>query len=645
MREAPLRLSDAVALPSARLCIGVTGHRDSNLAFDDMREGVAAALVAIFDIADARAAAAGAAGTRLLSLLANGSDLMAVEHALARGWDVAAPLPFGNALNIAIHSHPSSAVEARAVRDGAGAAAMRALTARVRRFELAEQDDEVARAFDATLDAPGDAAAAAAYTALASARASAAGCVLIEQSDIVVAVWDGVAPGAAGGTRHTIAAALDHGAPVVWIDARDPGRWTILRTPEALGSRMPAHTPADIAALIDAVLAPPGGDAGARAIAFHTEAWHPRSSRRFHAYRRVEAVFGGAGSGFGSLVQTYETPDAIATGSGAALLAAARALPGGAPGFVDGLETQVMRRFAWADGLSTYLSDAYRGGMTTNFLLSAFAILGGVIYLPFADARNKWVFALFELALLVAILVITAIGRRRRWHGRWFETRRVAEYLRHAPILQLLGVARAAGRWPRGSETSWPECYARGVLRGIGLPELVVTHAYLRAALATLLETHARQQRLYHRGKAARLTRVHHNLDRAAEAMFMAAVAAVAVYLALVAGAALGTLAPTVPAAAAKTFTFLGVALPALGGAFAGVRYFGDFERFAAISQAAAEKLESVEARIAVLLEDPARSLRYAEVAALAHALDDIVIAEIESWQSVFAGKQIAVPV
>jgi hypothetical protein len=96
---------------------------------------------------------------------------------------------------------------------------------------------------------------------------------------------------------------------------------------------------------------------------------------------------------------------------------------------------------------------------------------------------------------------------------------------------------------------------------------------------------------------------------------------------------------------ASKSFTFLGVALPALGGAFAGIRYFGDFERFAAISEVTAEKLEAIEERLSVLLGDPDCELRYAEAAALARAMDDVVIAEIESWQAVFAGKQIAVPV
>ena len=85
--------------------------------------------------------------------------------------------------------------------------------------------------------------------------------------------------------------------------------------------------------------------------------------------------------------------------------------------------------------------------------------------------------------------------------------------------------------------------------------------------------------------------------------------------------------------------------MPALGGAFAGIRYLGDFERFAAISEIAAEKLGSLSDRIETLLAGDQPEICYAQVASLAHALDDIVITEIESWQSVFAVKNMAVPV
>jgi hypothetical protein len=52
-----------------------------------------------------------------------------------------------------------------------------------------------------------------------------------------------------------------------------------------------------------------------------------------------------------------------------------------------------------------------------------------------------------------------------------------------------------------------------------------------------------------------------------------------------------------------------------------------------------------VRQRIERLLDEPAASLRFTQIAELTTAIDDIVIAEIESWQAVFASKTISVPV
>jgi hypothetical protein len=654
-------MSDSIALPPARLCIAITGHRESNAAFAANRAGIEGTLASVFGAADAvTARQSDAVGvTRLLSLLAHGADLIAVDQALSRGWEIVAPLPFGLDLNIAINADPENAADAGAllakqpVSDSAlakRAAHIRDVASHARLFELAEEDAKVSRLFVDMLRAPEDALAARAFANGASDKVATAGRVMIEQSDLLVAIWDGVTSGGIGGTRHTISTAVNLGTPVIWINAAHPEILAILHTPEelfVLSVATGTTTLGDIEKLLETTLNPPAADQNERAIRFHTEQWHPRSHRRFHAYRRIESLFGGKGlrGRFGGLVQRYETPDAIATGTGAAMLAQAYALPAGDMDFIKQVEADVLQRFAWADGLSTYLSDAYRGGMVTNFLLSALAIIVGVAYLPFASVDTKWPFALAELMLLGSILAITATGRRRRWHGRWFETRRVAEYFRHAPIMLLLGVARASGRWPRGAETEWPEYYAREALREIGLPSVVVSQGYLRDVLDNLLREHASRQRQYHEAKAQRLTRVHHGLDRISERLFIFAVVSVATYLSLMSFGALGVIPAHWAHDMSKTFTFLGVILPALGGAFAGIRYFGDFERFAAISEVTAEKLEEVEERINILLKAPDGELRYAQIADLAHAIDDIVVTEIENWQSVFGSKQIAVPV
>jgi hypothetical protein len=642
-------------LPPSRLFLGVTGHRDGNAAFRANHAAIETTLRAVFDAVDNAADELSGAKPRLHALLAPGADLMAMELALAKSWEVVSPLPFGLELNIAVNCGDVTEDDARALLHGDGnpsprvaaqAAAMRGMADRVQLFQLAEEDELVGDLFVAHMAKPKDRHAATQYALLASERAAVAARIMIEQSDMLVAIWDGATPGAMGGTRHSVESALYHGVPVIWISAAEPSSIFILEGPDAL-ERLGAPISIDGMAKFVTAIAGLADRDRKGAVRFQSERWHKRSSRRFHAYRLIETIFGGMGARrfFRTLVEHYETPEAIAEGSGAELLASARALSGTDEGFIERLKVQVLRRFAWADGLSTYLSDAYRGGMVTNFLLSAMSVIAGVAYLPLVGVDWKWPFAAAELVLLLTIVGITIVGRKRRWHGRWFETRRVAEYLRHAPILLLLGVARPVARWPKGSGTQWPEYYARQALRATGLPKIIVTQDHLRSALVLLLARHARQQRDYHRAKAAKLARVHHGIDRLSGGMFVLAIITVLFYLGVIAAAYFGLVPEHTGALLAKPLTFLGLALPALGGAFAGIRYLGDFDRFAAISEITAEKLDGLIGRIEKLLSGTAPALRYAQVASLAHALDDVVIAEIESWQAVFAVKNMAVPV
>lgn len=647
-----------VERPKPRLGIGVTGHRTTHALFARQVELLHHAVRDMFGRIEQVTGAEGA-GTaprpRLLSPLARGADSLAVEEALARGWEVTAPLPFGRDLNIAINANPRRVEDAEKLLRGepagdvavaATADRMREMAGRVRMFELADADARVAALFRQSLSRPDEVQAQAAWSVLASERAAVAARVMIEQSDLLLALWDGMTPGMVGGTRHTMAVALEEGLPVLWIDVRDPARVTILNDREALDHPAPVSTPEQVSALIHALARPDEGGGGDALDALHEEAWHGRSRRRFHAYRRTETLFGGGPPPkLGSLVQRYEQPDRIGDGSGADLLRRCGALPGADAHFVRDLKHKILARFALADGVSTHLSDAYRGSMVLNFVLSAAAIVTGSAYLPLVPAEWKWPFATIELLLLLTIISLTSIGRSRGWHRRWFETRRVAEYLRHAPVLLVLGVARPRGRWPKAAKATWPELYARHAFREMGLPEVRVTPHYLRAALTDLLMNYVESQCEYHRQKAVRLARVHHNLDRASSALFLLAVLAVAIYLLVVLSGATGLMSADAVAATAKPFTFLGVTLPAIGGAFAGIRFFGDFERFSAISEVTAEKLELLDTKVRRTLAGSDESLCYARAANLAHAMDEIVVTEIESWQSVFAAKNIAVPV
>lgn len=661
----------APPLPKIRLSIGVTGHRADHPDYSENSKRIIAAMAAIFDAIDRATSCAplllgpnSLAPIRLHTLLVDGTDQAASKLALARQWQLVSPLPFGQRLNLAINALPINVEDARALLAGedpkdpatkSRVEAIQTIARQARLFELADQDDIISALYLEHLEAKDDFSRAKSFALEGAQRAALAGRILIEQSDFIIAVWDGKSAVNLGGTGHTVASALDLGAPVVWIDPADPENWRILHAPESLAllrnDARQQNRETELAAIIktslcpDAAIAKDDSPAHRGIAALTGERWHDRSSRLVHAYRRIEALFGGEKPRFGSLVQPYEKPDEIAAGSAAGLLQTANDLPGADQELADRIEHIALQNFAWADGISARLSDHYRAGMIVNFMLSALAIVGGILYLPLVSPDQKWGFALFEFILLLAIVIITYRGQKYRWHGRWFETRRVAEYFRHSPLLLMLGVARPPGRWPRGTETSWPEWYVRSALRDIGLPCAKVTSGYLRSTLTALLETHVKPQCDYHTKKARRLNAVHHNLDRFSEFLFKLAILSVAIYLLLKGGSTLHLVDADPVARLSKTFTVLGVLFPTFGAAIAGIRYFGDFERFAAISKITAEKLTAICDRVELLMSAPDTAMDYRRVTELIHAADDIVVAEIENWQAVFGGKHITVPV
>jgi hypothetical protein len=637
-----------------RLSLGITGHRDSNAAYRENAVEIEACLHRIFDAIDRDVRPD--AKPRLHALLSLGADLQAVEIALRLGWQVSAPLPFGKRLNVAINAQARSVEDARALLydEGGCSAAVSAAAARITDvisqatcFELAERDGLLENLFLESLHEPAVADASNAFFVAASERAALAGQVMVEQIDMLIAVWDGHSPGPVGGTRHTIARALDIGIPVLWIEAGNPEQWRILDNPESLANRWSLADVdlADVVGMCGAKVGPGDRtDIGEDLL----DANPPplRSRKRFDIYRRVEVLFAGDFRNlFRSLTQHYAREEDIISVEAAALLGSAAALPHSDQRLLRQTEDDIIRRFARADAVATYLSDAYRGGMVANLLLAAFAVIGGIAYLPFFDAGAKWPFALFEFALLVLILLIIVIGRRRDWHGRWFQTRRVAEYLRHAPFMLLLGVARPAGSWPQSSDAEWPEHYVRSIWREIGLPNAAICQQTLRTALDQWIGRHVSAQRAYHIDKAKRLERIHDNLEKVSERLFLLAMLVVAAYLLGELAAWMGLISVEDIRHASKLFTFLGVALPTLGGALAGIHYFADFGRFAAISESTADRLGGVEQRIATLLAAPDAELDYGRVASIARAVDEIVVSEIEHWQDVFGGKHISVPV
>ena len=656
-------------VPQPLVAVGVTGHRSVHPSFpsntSDLEAAIAGLLVrieraakdtAVYNLKDPKPR------FRMVSLLADGVDQIAAEIALRREWALQAPLPFGVNLNTALASSPASAQNARAILDGGAptdpetakrAERTRAITRAAQVFEISERDAMIEKVFLSTFDSSDQAAHASDLQHETAQRTRIAGQILIEQCDVLIAVWDGTSTINVGGTGHTALRALEAGVPVFWIDPTDPSRVRLVRLPEALEVGTPPLGEAECEDAVRSVITsiiglgpPPEGGSQAGLTALSQTAWRDTSSRFSHAYRRVETLFGEKAWSrrFRSLQQRYERPDAVGDGEHAPMLEAIDQLDKTRKSLREEVETKALPAFAWSDGIATSTADRYRSGMVVNFILGPLAIISGVLYLPLVETSQKWIFAAIELTLLLIIVANTVAGQKLRLHDRWLETRRVAEYLRHTSMLYIFGVARPWGSWPAALRSPWPEWYARMTVRDLGLPEARIDSLYLRAAAEALRDHFVIPQRDYHTAKSARLHRAHHAIERVAEGFFALAILIVTTYVALAGGVALGFIDPQVTKGLAKWFTVIAIALPTISGALTAIGFFGDFDHFADVSQVSAQRLEALAQRIGVLLDRPDDALTYDQFAGLARKADAIAFDEIQAWQAVFSGKRITVP-
>ena len=163
------------------LTIGVTGHRPPRLVGVDaaaLSVRVRAAFIAL-------AAAGRGRAIRLVSNLAEGADSIAFDEAAAMGWPVDVVLPFEPNRNAREFPDPDvrAALDARIVR----ARAVLALGTN-----------------DGGEEAP----------ELAYERA---GRVMLAQSDVLLAIWDGAPARGRGGAAQIIEEAIGQGVPVIHI--------------------------------------------------------------------------------------------------------------------------------------------------------------------------------------------------------------------------------------------------------------------------------------------------------------------------------------------------------------------------------------------------------------------------------------------
>jgi hypothetical protein len=632
--------------------VGVVGHRPDRLPQDQaglerIRSRIADVLAASAEAVevfragpDAGLYSREAPLLRANSPLAEGTDRLFAEEAVRLGYDLCCVTPFAQEEFEEDFKAPA-AFEVDSVQRFRDILARAELTGGLTKFELDGQPTRRPEAYEA------------------------AGRVVLNQSDLLIVVWDGAGPNGLGGTVDTLREAIDFSVPALWIDSKAHCGWKLLRNQADLDcltlgdecSAGPAHHDPHldrrhlfeaIAVLVNEELGVPsaGGPAGdTRENRFLLwEYMHEQKPRlnlafawklfrdlldqgrvRIPRLRVTDFV-----EQIGDDWPVHDLTDPSAPTYGASWINSA-----------------LRSHYAWSDKLADRYADAHRSAFVWNSLLAALAIFLALLPMAAAwgqhrHARLSLLTAVAEAGVLLLMVGLPFLSGRRRWHQRWLEYRVLAELIRELKILIPMGGGRPLPRTPAhlssyGDPTrSWMYWQVRAIARATGLPNAKVTAAYVGGQLSQLSVLvgskaeggRSRGQIGFHHTNCERMERIHRRLHQGALSLFVFTIAGVvANWIApMLLGGSLH--------AAARWLILISAFFPALGFALASINNQGEFARLQRRSRAMTDGFEGLRLKIVALQAQP-EAATLARVTELAAQMADMMVNENIDWRIV----------
>lgn len=552
-------MTEPAPRPTPGFAIAIVGHRLDRI---ENPERVAARIGEILE--RVAPAVGGAAALRLVSALAEGADRLAASAALAFGVSLDAILPFPAEEYERDFKRADSRVEFRALLGRAASVLV--------------------------LDgAPG-----------ARDRAyEAAGMALLDNCDLLVAVWDGGAGRGRGGTREVIDEAARRAIPIVTI--RPDGEAAALRraAPGAAGSPrledLPEAPLAELAELA-ALIARAGSEPDAESDWLAGPAPQARGWTHF-AYPLLLGLAGAGRKRRRSAVSDTPPP------------------PPPSP---------LHAAFDWWDRVAISSAQAFRSAVIVNFALAALAVVLAAFSVLVEEA--KWVFVLAEVATILLLLANTWYAGRQRWQERWLGAREIAELLRVSILLRQVGIGRglAAER-----DREWSGRYAQAL--GRAMPAQSVDLSDAKAASDAVVGEIAGQAG-WNEATAIRMHKVAHRIERFGEILFVAVLAMAVLWLVL------WFAEPHLAKGSKHLLTALTAGLPALATASYGIRIILDFEGVAARAHHLGAELH---AALAAWHAAPASA---ASLQRLVRRTAEVMLGDVASWRLLAEGRRLAVP-
>lgn len=595
--------------PDLCLAVGVTGHRLKRMQSTDMasiRQTVAGLLTRLAQAADSVATqyagdfSAAAPKMRFVSALADGADTIATEAALSAGWQFDACLPFAREE----YANDFSEGEGR------------------QRFEALLVRATATFALAGTRLDPG-------------ASYEAAGRLMLDQVDILIALWDGDVGRGRGGTARIVSEAIGRHIPVIHVDIHGKAAPVLLwsgladfEIEQPAFDNVPRADPAiALAPVVSALTVPPENPIDRRMLArFYKE--RTRSRTPALPYPLLLAMAGAK-----RLAWSDMRPSSAE--ECAAPLAQQLGRVAHAGNYGQALISKLVARFGVADAAAAYFAQIFRSGFVANFGLAAIAVLLALTGPLFPAYKLPLIVT--ELGVILIIFINTRAGTRVGWHERWMDDRHLAEQLRSLAMTSVLGnlnLRESAGR-DAAASPGWVNWLGRATARELGLPHVKVDEAYL-ATVRYTADGLITDQIAYHRANAHRMHALESRLHAAGEILFGGTIVACVIWIvAKIANVPMtfgGTIGLT------EIVTALTAAMPAMGAALYGIGMQGDFAGIAQRSEATVARLERLKR---ALKDDP---LEYPRLNARLRRLADIMLTDVAHWRTTYQARPLKLP-
>lgn len=577
---------------SLTIRIGVTGHRPNGLRTADMqllRENIREVLSEINNIVrqihnDISQYYIGSEPLlRIISPLAEGSDRIAAQEAIYLGYELQCPLPFEQKQYEKDFTTGESRVEFLGLLEQATA--------------TLELDGQVINKD-------------AAYHAV--------GKMVLNQCDILIAVWDGEESRGPGGTAQIVKEARLNMIPVIWINAERPHNVSLIDSADGWKEAVRQHLEQLIAPSLDYVSR--NENETTRLI----KTYFNEKQRKINwgcPYKIFRDFFGDGKLKF---------PQIRLNGFQESTEDEWRQVWDQAPEVSPDLITQINKKFlkyyAWADKLADYYANLYRSSFLTIYIFSGVAVLCALL----SYALHSSIPVIAEILTISLIVFVISLAGRFRWHRRWIDYRILAELLRNMRYLAPLGLVTASFRIPAHASnddvnSSWVNWYFRSVVREAGLLHTRIDAHYLSAYRNLIKNAEIQGQIEFHENSSKRYHKICHRLHNTGYILFGITFVAAAAHL-------------FYHGEYSKWLTVIAAVFPAFGAAFTGIFFQGEFERLE-------QRSKSMYNRLMQLYDSQIRpSSPFEDLQLLAEETAECMMTEVLDWHLMFRSRPLKLP-